>query len=103
MTSPEDSASNDDMEPVRDEPSGHDNDRPTGRQQPSEDPPQFAAMVASGELPIPANWPSGRLRVLLNNVHELRRRRLVALIARAIASELCREQRQEDENVATEI
>jgi len=95
MSSLEDSASNHDMEPVSDEPSERNNETPADWQQPPKGPPQLATMVASGELPIPVDWPDDRLRVLLNDVHELRRRRLVALIARAIASELCREPRQE--------
>ncbi|MEK6238702.1 MAG: hypothetical protein N2C14_28615 [Planctomycetales bacterium] len=59
----------------------------------------LASLVADGELPIPVDWPADRLRPLLREVHELRRRRLVALIARAIASDLRREERQENFDV----
>lgn len=58
---------------------------------------RMAEMVACGDLPIPLDWSPDRLRKLLADVHVLRRRRLVQLIARAIASELCREERQEED------
>ncbi len=95
MTSLNNSASHHDTERAHDEQTRHDNQSAADWERSAEDLPQMAAMVASGELPIPVSWPPDRLLALLERVHELRRRRLVALIARAIASDLCRKQRQE--------
>lgn len=57
---------------------------------------QTAELIANGELPIPAHWPEHRLSSLLDLVHAARRRRLVRYVARVIASDLCRQDRQEN-------
>ena len=62
----------------------------------AQDQRSLASMIANGELPVPIDWPEDRLLILLNDVHNLRRRRLVSFIARAIARDICREQRQEE-------
>ncbi len=63
--------------------------------------PQIAEMIADGEIPIPVDWPDSRLHPLLNLVHAARRRRLVHFIARAIASDIRREERRKEQSNVT--
>ena len=58
--------------------------------------PRIAELVANGEIPIPVDWPEDRLLPLLDLVHAARRRRLVRFFARVIASDICRNDRQEE-------
>lgn len=57
----------------------------------SYDPSAHAAIIASGCTAIPSDWPPDRLRPLLDEVHRLRRQRLVQFLARAIARDLAAE------------
>ena len=57
---------------------------------------QTAELIADGELPIPVDWPEESLSPLLDLVHAARRRRLVRYIARVIAGDICRHDRQKD-------
>lgn len=56
---------------------------------------RVAESIASGETPIPINWPDDRLSPLLDLVHAARRKRLVRFFARVIANDICRLKRQE--------
>jgi len=51
---------------------------------------RWAALVASGEAPLPAELKPEELRTVLREVARLRRERLVRLIARAIVGDLHR-------------
>ena len=51
-----------------------------------------AALIASGCTAIPMDWPPERLEPLLDEVHRLRRQRLVQFLALAIARNLAAEQ-----------
>lgn len=64
----------------------------TERAESNADVSKIAEMIASGELPIPFDWPQPRLQQLLNEVHQRRRRHLVKFIARSIAGDLGREE-----------
>jgi hypothetical protein len=46
---------------------------------------RVADMVATGDLPVPLHLPDDQLAMLVREVRELRRQRLVQFIARAIA------------------
>lgn len=50
-----------------------------------------AALIASGRTAIPIDWPPDRLEPLLDEVHRLRRQRLVKFLALAIAKRLAAE------------
>lgn len=67
--------------------------------------PEIAEMIADGEIPLPIDWPNGRLHHLLDLVHAARRRRLVSFIARTIASDIRRQERRTENqsNVTEEI
>ena len=60
---------------------------------PAERLPDLAEMIATGEAPVPNDWPPDVLSTLLELVHVARHRRLVHFIARAIASDIDREKR----------
>ncbi len=57
----------------------------------SYDPSAHAALIASGCTSIPTDWPPDRLEPLLDEVHRLRRQRLVQFLALAIAKNLAAE------------
>ncbi|TWU32787.1 hypothetical protein Q31b_57970 [Novipirellula aureliae] len=50
-----------------------------------------AALIASGRIAIPTDLPPDRLQPLLDEVHRLRRQRLVQFLALAIAKNLATE------------
>ena len=60
---------------------------------PDERLPDLAEMIATGEAPVPNDWPLDVLSTLLDLVHVARHRRLVHFIACAIASDIDREKR----------
>ena len=55
--------------------------------------PDLAEMIATGEAPVPTDWPPDLLSSLLDLVHVARHRRLMQFIACAIASDIDREKR----------
>lgn len=59
-----------------------------------------AVLVVRGELGVPFHWRRPRLHALMCRVHELRRRRLICLFARAIAGDLRRRRRQGGDDAA---
>lgn len=63
--------------------------------------PQIAEMIADGEIPIPVDWPDNHLHPLLDLVHAARRRRLVHFFARAIASDIRRDERRTENSDVT--
>ena len=50
-----------------------------------------ADLIASGRTAIPMDWPQERLEKLLNEVHRLRRQRLVQFLGQSIAKDLVTE------------
>lgn len=58
--------------------------------------PEIAEMIAEGELPIPLEWEAEHLATLLDLVHDARRKRLVSFVARCIASDIRRLERQKE-------
>ncbi|TWT97283.1 hypothetical protein [Neorhodopirellula pilleata] len=64
---------------------------------PEERLPDLAEMIATGEAPVPNDWPPDVLSPLLDLVHVARHRRLVHFIACAIASDIDREKRSSKE------
>ena len=76
--------------------SNSDNDARKIKAESQVDVSRVAQMVACGEMQTPLHWPPDLLHRLLDEVHRIRRGRLVRFIARSIASDIYREERRED-------
>ena len=88
MTGHDQPTTSPDAEGISDEQFSHPSQNPVEAENLADNLPKVADMVARGELPIPLDWPADSLRLLLSEVHARRRRRLVELIARAIANDI---------------
>ena len=53
-----------------------------------------AEVIASGEIPIPVDWPQTELQQLLDLVHDARRKRLLRFFAKTVAKDICRRDRK---------
>lgn len=68
------------------------NSKSTQSDETEDDTTKLANFIATGRTPLPLDLPQSQLTLLLNEVHQKRRQRLVRFLARAIAKDMTTEQ-----------